>query len=136
VSACEAKRPFRVPGLPGVVWRVCGEPSTATYTYTCACGRHSRRGETCEAHRPAEGDVGCSRCFGLPAPDGHECEMSFMEVVAVPVVEAAGGLDVCDLCGMPAVQAGGRWVHGEVADEVFCALLYPRSRGVGSGGSE
>jgi hypothetical protein len=137
VSGCEAKRPFEVPGLPGVMWRVCGEPSTAVYDYWCACGRHSRRGETCEAHRPIPGEVGCSRCWGL-AGNGHECAMSFAEVTEAPpvVVEAAGGLDVCDLCGFPAVERDGRWVHELAADEVFCALLFPRSRGVGSGGSE
>lgn len=42
----------------------------------------------------------------------------------------------CSLCKMPAVMVGGRWRHAEAADEVFCALLFPHDRGVGSGGSE
>jgi hypothetical protein len=66
--------------------------------------------------------------------------MEFAEVLEgleTPAVEAAGGLDVCDLCGFPAVRgADGAWIHGEVADGVFCALFHPRARGVGSGGAE
>lgn len=77
---CEAKMPVAV--FPRT-WRICGEPSTAVYTYTCGCGWHSRRGETCEAHRPVEGEVGCSQCWD----QGYECPMEFMEVVPVPVDE-------------------------------------------------
>lgn len=102
----------------------------AVYDYWCACGRHSRRGETCEMHRPVEGDVGCSRCWDL-ADNGHECAMSFAPAGEAPpvVVEAPGGLDVCDLCGMPAVSVEDRWRHAVAADGVFCALLFPRTCG-------
>lgn len=42
----------------------------------------------------------------------------------------------CDKCQMPAVLVRGIWQHSEAADAVFCAVLYPAPRGVGSGGSE
>ncbi|HEV2243540.1 MAG TPA: hypothetical protein VGR98_21015 [Streptosporangiaceae bacterium] len=121
--SCQAK--VSVPFLSGPLFFLCGEPSTAVYDYWCACGLHARRGETCEAHRPAEGKVGCVQCF--TGRNSHDCEMSFAE---------AGGLAVCDLCGMPAVLTENGWMHGEAADTVFCALIFPRRRGVGSGGSE
>lgn len=126
--------------MGGPLFLLCGEPSTAVYDYWCACGRHTRRGAMCEAHRPVEGDVGCARCFADLGADSHECPMTFAEVgtrpPSIPMTQAAGGLAVCDLCGMPAVLVEGRWRHGEAADEVFCALLFPRARGVGPGGSE
>lgn len=66
--------------MGGPLFMLCAEPSTAVYDYWCACGRHSRRGETCEAHRPAEGDVGCVRCFTELGAGSHDCPMSFAEV--------------------------------------------------------
>lgn len=134
--SCQAKTPLAFIGGPLFV--LCGEPSTEVYDYWCGCGRHSRRGETCDAHRPVEGDVGCVRCFTELGAESHECPMLFRPAEDAPpvVVEAPGGVDVCDLCGMPAVRRGAGWAHAEIADEVFCALLFPRARGVGSGGSE
>lgn len=29
----------------------------------------------------------------------------------------------CYTCGGPAVQVGGRWVHGEIADMLFCSIF-------------
>lgn len=134
--SCQAKDPLPFPAGP--LFMLCGAPSTAVYDYWCACGRHSRRGETCEAHRPVAGDVGCVQCFTLDV-GAHDCAMEFVEVAegpAPPVVVAAGGLLVCDLCGAPVVSTAAGLMHGDVADSVFCALFNPRARGVGSGGSE
>lgn len=147
MSGCEAKQPSRIRGL----WLMCGLPVAAVHDYSCPCGHVTRMG-TCGDHRPAGGEVGCARCWD----QGHECPVTAVLVSgpsglerddpaeddgpapeAPPVVvEAAGGLEVCDLCGFPAVRVNGRWVHAEVADSVFCALFHPRARGVGSGGSE
>lgn len=134
MSGCEAKQPTFTRGM----WILCGKPSTAVYAYRCGHG-HAQVMETCDEHRPVEGAVGCSWCWD----QGRETPMTFAEVRDDPAeddgpavgVEAVGGLEVCDLCGFPAVRVpDGRWMHAEVADGVFCAIFHPR--GIGSGGSE
>jgi len=72
---CQAKQPLAI--FPRM-WQIRGEPATAVYDYRCACGRHSRRGHTCESHIPADGEVGCSQCWDL----GHECAMSVTAAVS------------------------------------------------------
>lgn len=135
MTSCEAKVP--VPFIGGPLFLLCGEPSTAVYDYWCACGRHTRRGATCEAHRPAEDKVGCVRCFTELGPASHDCPMTFAEVEqGAPSIQFREGGARCSLCKLPAVLVEGRWRHAEAADEVFCALLFPRARGVGPGGSE
>jgi hypothetical protein len=69
-ARCEAKEPV---ALFPRMWRICGAPAVVRARYECACG-HAREGATCAAHAPAEGEVGCARCFDTYR---HECPMTF-----------------------------------------------------------